>query len=326
MVARRFRRRPWVGVTRAATLLAVALLRFGLAVHADEAPPAPDDAAVPAVDVSAGAPGAGKAVAVDLPDALAALTNAVVATGDEGPIVPPRAFWFPVGEELVYSVHWGFIPVGEARVWSEWVRVNGRVLLALRFHTRSNKAIATIYPVNDRLETLVDPTTFLPVRFEKNMSEGRNRYHEVTVFDHASLTAHWTSLIKKKSKVFALEPDTRDLATFMYHIRSRPFQKGEKQQHRVMADDKIYDLFLNVADVENVKLDDFGRISCHRIEPDAKFDGLFVRKGKMTIWVSRDARCISTRIAASVPVADIKIILRAVRGPGDDEWVRRSPK
>lgn len=244
---------------------------------------------------------------------------------DKEPIVPPQEFWFPVGEELVYDVYWGVIPVGEARVWSEWVRRDGRVLLALRFQTLSNKVIASIYPVNDKLETLVDPATFLPVRFEKNMQEGRHRYHEITLFDHTNLTAHWRSLIKNKSRQFPIEPDTRDIATFMYYLRKRPVHEGE-HHYRVMADEKIYDLYLKVAAQEMVKLDNFGRIPCSRIEPDAKFDGLFVRKGKMTLWVSRDARCISTRITASVPVADVKIVLRAVRGPGRDEWIRRSPK
>ncbi len=255
-----------------------------------------------------------------------------LASPPEGPssesIVPPRELWFPVGEELIYRVYWGVLSVGEARVWTEWVqdRESDRTLLAIRFRTRSNKVIATIYPVDDWLETLVDPMTFLPVRFEKNMREGRKRYHEITTFNHETLTASWTNLIRQTSREFPIEPDTRDLASFMYYLRGQPFRKGQQSQHRVMADEKIYDLFLRVAAEETVKLDPFGRVPCFRIEPDAKFEGLFVRKGKMTVWVSRDARCISTKITASVPVADVRIELVEVRGPGDDEWIRRSRK
>ena len=38
--------------------------------------------------------------------------------------------------------------------------------------------------------------------------------------------------------------------------------------------------------------------------------------------VSHDARRVATRIQATVPVADIHINLREVRGPGHDSWVR----
>lgn len=264
-----------------------------------------------------------------LPDAPATNSPPAVATApaaDTNAPLAPRELWFPVGERLVYRVYWGLIPVGEAQVWTEWVTREGRTLLAIHHRTRSNSVIAKIYPVNDRLETLVDPVTFLPVRFEKDMNEGRHRYHEITTFNYETLTAEWRSLVKNKTKTFPIEPDTRDLATFMYYLRAKPFEEGHKSHHRVMADEKIYDLYMNVTRVEKVDLDDFGKIACYRVEPDAKFEGLFVRKGKMTVWVSRDDRFLCTQIKASVPVADIRVVLAEVHGPGDDQWVKRSPK
>ncbi|MCE9613144.1 MAG: DUF3108 domain-containing protein [Lentisphaerae bacterium] len=257
----------------------------------------------------------------------AADTTGVAVVKASIPVPPPLpALWFPVGEELVYDIYWGVIPVGETRITTEWIQEDGRALLAIRYRTRSNKVIAKLYPVDDVIEAVIEPRTFLPVRFIKNLKEGSHRYHELTTFDHQNLKAHWRSLRSDKTKTFAIDPDTRDLVTLMYFLRSRPVREGEQYEYRVMADEKIYDLYLEAVKVESVKLDGIGRVPSMRIEPKAKFQGLFVRKGKMTVWVSRDARNLCTQVKASVPVADVNVVLREVRGPGDDQWVKRSPK
>ena len=58
------------------------------------------------------------------------------------------------------------------------------------------------------------------------------------------------------------------------------------------------------------------------MELKGKFNGMFVRKGRMFLWISDDARYTICRATASVPVASIKIVLKQVRGPGDDFWTR----
>ena len=234
--------------------------------------------------------------------------------------------WFPVGETLVYRIYWGIIPVGETVITTQWVEEDGRTLLAIRYRTRSNKVIATIYPVDDRIEAIIDPRTFLPVRFTKNLREGRHRYHEVTTFDYETQKAHWTSFVKNKSKTYDIDPDTRDLVTFMYFMRSQSFEPGTREEYRVMADEKIYDLILDMKKEEEVDVGDYGDVRCVRIEPKAKFEGLFVREGKMTLWVSRDKRTLCTAVKAKVPVASIHVKLVEVRGPGEDRWVMGAGK
>lgn len=230
--------------------------------------------------------------------------------------------WFEVGEELVYSIHWGVIRVGETRVTTEWIEEDGRLLILIRYRTRSNSFLDKIYRVDDTIEAAIDPATFLPVRFVKNLSEGKRRYDEVTVFDHAARKAFWTSRTKNQTKEFEIEADTRDLVTFMYFMRQHEFEPGEKAEFRVMADEKIYDVFVNAGSIDTMKMPGFGKVKSVRLTPEAAFEGLFVRKGKIVLWVSRDARRLATRVQATIPVADIHINLTEVRGPGNDRWVR----
>jgi hypothetical protein len=235
---------------------------------------------------------------------------------------PAYDLWFPIGEELIYDIHWGVINAGRSRVTSSWVEHEGRQVIAIRYVTKSNRVVDKIYPVDDFIESLIDPETFLPIRHIKRLSEGRYRADEVTTFDFEKLEATWESKNRPRRKVFPIEKDTRDVVTFMYYLRQKPFSQGDIIQQRIMADEKLYDLSIRVRGTDTMKFPRYGRVRSIRLDPEAAFQGIFVRKGKLTLWVSDDDRRVCTRMMATIPVANIRITLAEVRGPGDDRWVR----
>ncbi|MDD4737568.1 MAG: DUF3108 domain-containing protein, partial [Kiritimatiellae bacterium] len=204
------------------------------------------------------------------------LSGAVCAAPVEEPVRPE--LWFPVGEAMVYRLYWGIIPVGESHVTTRWIERDGRTLLVIRFTSRSNKVLQTIYPVEDVMESIIDPETFLPLQFIKNLSEGRYRAHEVTRFDHAAGKACMTSLTSGKEKTYDIESDSRDLVSFMYYMRKFDMEPGVEFQQRVVADEDIYDILVRPLKYETVKTVDGEKIESIKVEPKAKFDGLFVRK------------------------------------------------
>ncbi len=234
---------------------------------------------------------------------------------------PLPELWFPVGEEIRYRAYWGRIPVGFTRITTEWVERYNRTLLKITIRTRSGKVLNRIYPVDDVIESLIDPHTFLPLRFEVNFRQGRYRKHEITKFDHIDNIAYWRSERRDREDTFELEENTRDLVSFAYYMRSVGFEEGQRRQYRVMADEKVYDLWLEARDTARIRLPQYGRISSIELEPEAAFEGLFVRRGRMTLWVSNDSRRVLTQMAASIPVASIRLVLQSVRGPGNDHWI-----
>jgi len=244
--------------------------------------------------------------------------------------VPPELesavtnLWFPLGESLQYRVYWGFIPVARSVVTNELVEENGKVYLAIRFRTKSNGVLNKIYPVDDYIESIIDLETFLPIRFMKDINEGRYHTREITTFDHANKKAVWYRIKDDKKEVLDIESDTRDIVSFMYYMRSqKKFEEGEEKQYRVMADEKVYDLYVKADEVEKFRLCDYGWVESMKFEPEAAFGGLFVRhKGKMWLWVSQDPRNIVTKVKAKVPVASVSILISGVSGPGDDFWVK----
>lgn len=242
----------------------------------------------------------------------------VVTNVDNAP-----TFWFPVGEKLTYSVHWGMFQVATAEVTTDWVRWrDGRLLLRIRYKTASNRIVASLYPVNDLIDSYIDPTNFLPVRFMKNMSEGKRRELAVTDFNHTAGTARWRKKVRNYGDwVLPIEPGLRDIPSLSYWIRKEGFQDGTTRTNKVMADDKIYSLSLATVDKnETIPIPDLGLVPALRITPEAAFEGLFVRTGQITAWVSRGSPCLLLRMDAEVPVAKIRIRLVKIEGPDSDKW------
>lgn len=253
---------------------------------------------------------------------LVVMSSIPVVIAETDPSAPDIPLWFPVGEEMLYDIYWGKLHVGESRVWVEWEEEDGRKLLAIRMRTRSNRVLSTLYPVDDYVESLVDPEPFLPVRFTKQISEGRYRAHEITEFDYAAGLAHWRSVRNGKTQSFPISEDIRDIPTLMYFLRRENFSPGDRREFDVMADEKVYRLTAKALKVEAVRLRNYGRVPSIKIEPIASFGGIFVRKGRMWLWVSTRGRRLATRISVEVPVARVHLYLREVRGPGASEWRR----
>ena len=230
---------------------------------------------------------------------------------------------FLVGEQLVYDIHWGVFNVGQTKVTTAWTNYHGRTALRIRYVTKTNKFVAKFYPVNDIIESMIDPETFRPYYFIKRLSEGRYRADEITTFDFHKLEMRWESKLNGRVKTLPIDKDTRDIVTMMYYMRGSPFAAGSTNQYRVMADEKLYDLFITTRDTETMKFERWGRLKSYRVEPEAAFKGLFERKGKITFWVSQDPRQLCTFVMAQVPVANIRITLSDVKGPGDDFWVTK---
>lgn len=231
--------------------------------------------------------------------------------------------WFAVGEELVFTIYWSALPVGETRCTSAWVEEDGRRLIHLRFRTRTNKVLSTIFPVDDVIESFVDPATFLPLRFVKNVKEGKYRYHETTTFDWEAMEARWESHIRNETKIVPLEPETRDIPTLMYWVRRDGVAPGVEKKFRVWADDKIHDIEVPAGALERLKVGRYGKMQTVKIEPKAAFGGVAVRKGRLWIWVTQDPRYLAAQISVEVPVARVHLVLDEVQGPGDDFWVRK---
>ncbi|MFA5687961.1 MAG: DUF3108 domain-containing protein [Kiritimatiellales bacterium] len=245
----------------------------------------------------------------------------IIAAGNAG------AMPFPVGEELIYGGTWNGIPVAWAKATVSNAEFNGKPVICLRVEIQTYAFFNAVFPVDDSYESLVDPETLLPVRYEKNLREGRYRCHEVTTFDFVTLKAHFERLTNGKMKVYDIQPTARDIVSFMYFMRGETLEPERETKHLVLADEKIYDLTIKTAEIEKISLPDYKqKIPSLRLMPEASLDDLFIRTGKATVWVSRDSRRLMTFAKASAPFGKIRLTLKEVNGAGDDFWIKEKKK
>jgi len=220
--------------------------------------------------------------------------------------------WFPVGEQLHYKLYWGVIPVGKASLRTDWVDAGDRVLLRITALARTTSIVRALFPVDDRVESLVDPTTMLPLQYTQVLNEGRKHRNDRIVFDHANKRAVWSDDKSDKAHVLLISEDTRDLLAFTYYMRSKAYDIGTRQVTDVIVDEKLYELTLTGMKRDRVKVKGFKKkFSCLVVEPEAKFGEIFMRKGKINMWFTTDARRLCAKIYAFLPFADFKACLRS---------------
>lgn len=232
---------------------------------------------------------------------------------------------FPIGEELVYSISWNGVSVAKVTATTQMETHQGREVIALRMRAQTHAFFNHVFKVDDLHESLIDPETFLPIQFTKNLKEGRYRCHEITTFDFKTMKAHYAHQGNGKEKDYDIDPNTRDVLSFMYFMRSEGWEKNQSSTYRVMADEKIYDLTIHTFDTKKIDLPDYkDKVKSLKMVPESYFDGLFVQKGKATIWISQDPRQLLTFAKISVPFGNARVKLQTVQGPGDDFWIRKS--
>ncbi len=228
---------------------------------------------------------------------------------------------FPVGEELVYRAYWGAVPVGEVIVRTAWKDKAEDPLIQLKLEVRSNRAIALVYPVSIDVESILRASDFLPLQHTQRRREGRRRAHVEVTFDHDKGIAVQNEKLRERITEIDLEDDTRDIFSFLYYVRRYPMELDEKSHYRVLTDDRIYDLWLQVAKEEIMVSSVFSdSVAAFDVEPEAAFEGVFRRHGRLDIQVSRDARQLMLSMRANIPIGSIRAVLLEVRGPGTDRW------
>ncbi len=228
--------------------------------------------------------------------------------------------WFPVGEKLTYKLYWGIVRVGISHLTSEWLEEDGKRYVVLKARASTTAVVDKIYPIDDYIESTIDPETFLPVKYVQKLKEGRHVRDDTIVFDHKNRKAYWTSGLTNAAKVIDIDPDTRDVLTLTYYMRPKGGEIGEKDDFRVLVDDKLYSLGVTVIDREKLDVPGFDEVMCIKVEPMAKFGSIFMHKGKIQIWFSDDKYRICTKMVGQVPVANVKAVLTGVDGWEDGKW------
>ncbi len=205
-----------------------------------------------------------------------------------------------VNKKYHYNLYWSGIKAGEAVL--EYLETPEG--LAIRTHAISSKFLSIFYKVDDRSETILYPDGY-PKSSTLNISEGRHRKHKVTIFakktEETPQKIFFHDVLKDEKAEYELDKPAYDPLSGFYAITKLPIQIGKTEYIKIFDSKKIFDAEINVLKKENIRVP-AGKFDTIVVNPILKTEGLFLRKGKMHIWLTDDDRKVPIMFKSKVKI------------------------
>ncbi|MBI4373073.1 MAG: DUF3108 domain-containing protein [Candidatus Omnitrophica bacterium] len=237
----------------------------------------------------------------------------VYAQTDMKPItaIDKAPFTIPEGEKLKFSVRWLGLEVGTAEVMVKGMEnIRGRDAYHIVAFARSNSLIDLVYPVRDEHHSYIDKEHLHSLRYEKILREGRYRADEVIDFDQENHTAIHFSRKNGTKKQVLIAKNVQDEISSAYWFRMQPMKVGDVIHIPANSDEKNWDFEVKVLERDQLELKKLGVFDAFQIEPSAKFQGVFIRRGKIRGWMSTDEKRLPLMMKTKIPVlGTITVIL-----------------
>jgi hypothetical protein len=206
---------------------------------------------------------------------------------------------FGVGEWLKFDLGYGFINAGTATMEvKDVVDFNGRPAYQIISTAESNKFFSSFYPVQDRVESILDAIGLFSWRFEKNLREGKYRADRTYTFDQVNHTVVY------KSDTIVVAPYVQDALSLLYYARTQPMEVGKSFYIDNFTDGKNYPLEVRILEKERIKVK-AGEFECMVVEPLLQSAGIFKHEGKLTVWLTNDRLRLPVMMKTKVVVGSI---------------------
>lgn len=206
---------------------------------------------------------------------------------------------FGLGERLSFDIGYGFINAGHATMEvTDLIDYNDRPCYLVVSTANSNRFFSSFYPVEDRVESVVDASGIFSWHFEKRLREGNYRANKSYTFDQVNHKVYY-------------EGDTIDIANFvqdalscLYYIRTQALKVGQSVFIDNFTDGKHYPLEVKTLRKETIKVK-AGKFDCIVIEPLLLSSGIFKHKGRLKVWLTDDRLKLPVLMKSKVLVGSI---------------------
>ena len=225
-----------------------------------------------------------------------------------------RPLELAVGERLTYDIKWSGMPAGRSVLSVKWKRdFEGAPAYHVECETKTNKLAGFAYPVEDKAISIIDSGGCFSRLFQMSKSEDRIRQTEHIRFDYEKDLAIYEQrrpgpFPTRSRKLVHIDGFMHDPLSCLYYLRTTPLSPGDRLRMPVHTARRSWPLTVEVVRREELDIPGFGKLSTLRIEPTMHFPGLFVRKGRMVIWIEEETR-IPVRMNVDVPVGSVTVTL-----------------
>jgi len=211
---------------------------------------------------------------------------------------------FVAGERLTYRVSWLGIHVATAVMEvGDAPPLSGRQALRLLTTAVSSPVLTTFYPVDNRVESIVDAETLLPHRLLFRRREGKRKNDYDIAFEPAAGQVAGTK--DGQPYTLPIPSNTHDSISCLYAVRTgSSLQPGVSQAMTVHHDKKNYRLEVRGEAIEKIR-GPWGEGEAVRALVIMPFQGIFLNEGNIRVWFTNDTHRVPVRMRAKVIIGSI---------------------
>lgn len=222
---------------------------------------------------------------------------------------------FAPGEKLTYSISWSTIIEAGISVMEvqQGKTINGRPTYNLISNTRSVGVVDLFFPVKDSVESIVDADDLYSLSFHLCESHGKKQRQRSMTYDRASGTVQ-VIVNNGAPETYCVPDRIQDALSSLYYLRTRQdFTTGKTIVENVHDGDKTWAVEVHVMDKERIKTP-AGEFDTIKVRTYPKYEGVFMHKGEIYIWLTDDARKIPVLMKSEISIGSIVATLTNMQG------------
>jgi hypothetical protein len=212
---------------------------------------------------------------------------------------------FAPGEKLTFSITWSNIVRAGIAVME--VRTGAaedhQKTLHLVSSTRSVGMVDTFYRVRDSVESIMDADELYSVGFKLRENHGKKRRERDMTFDHDNGTVRVT--VNGSVETHAVPVRVQDALSSLYYVRTRQdFVVGKPIIVDIHDSGKNWSVEIQTVGKERIATPagDFDTI---KVRTYPKYEGVFMHKGEIFIWLTDDARRMPVLMKSRISIGSI---------------------
>ncbi len=210
------------------------------------------------------------------------------------------------GEILTYDITWSnIVTAGTATTEiKEGTLPDGKKVLLFVVTTHSAGLVDTFYRVNDRLESVFDPEIMQSLKFSLTEVHGKKKRNRELVFDHVNKTVIST-LNQDPPETLKIPDQVQDALSSLYYLRTLDdFIVGKPITIHVHDSGKNWSVEVQTLGREKVTTP-AGEFATIKVRTFPKYEGVFMNKGEIFIWLTDDSRKIPVLMKSTIAIGSI---------------------
>ncbi|MDH5637498.1 MAG: DUF3108 domain-containing protein [Nitrospinota bacterium] len=225
------------------------------------------------------------------------------------------SFPFQPGEDLKFEISWMGLIGGEGRLSvTEETELRNRKVYLLRIIARSTGWVRSLYPVDDKTVSYFDVKGNFSRKVEVSISENRYRKKKVIEFFQEKRKALY-KVDDDPAEEFEIDESSQDSFSALYALRGMGanLKVGQVLEIPIFEDKQRYKLKVLVLRRERIELP-LGLVDTVVVEPKLMTEGIFSRKGSMTVWLADDEHLTPVKMMSKVMIGSFKAVLKSYSG------------